>query len=177
MARNDLIPSTYKGDLYVWEKRIITTTDQDVTNNSTRQNSAPSSGPALSLAVTAGDVWFVNFGIVYSGSSATGDYKWAFTTPANTVISGNGWTFSTSDTGTQFTASSPVTGDTLWPSTEQSAGTDASQTKRLLWGQFTALVATTGNIVYTFANAAAAAGRISRTCAGSYMYCRRNSIT
>jgi hypothetical protein len=176
LARNHLIPPTYKDDLLVWEKRIITTTDQDVTDNATRQNSAPSSGPALSLAVVSGEVWIVKFGIIYSGNNTTGDYKWAFTFPANCVVMGTHQHWSVTDTIASANAATAVGGGTLWPTPEIPAGTDAAHTTRLIRGEFTAHCKASGNIVYTFANNSAAAGRTSRTHAGSYMYCRRNSV-
>lgn len=143
--------------------------DQDVTNNATRQNDT-----ALTFAVANGDLLHVEFAIIYSGNNTTGDYKWAFTMPANCVAMGELMEWSTTDAFvTPGGLATAVGGGALWPPAERSCGTDAAFTTRLIQGYFKVLCKAAGNIVFTFANVAAAAGRTSRTHAGSTIRYRK----
>jgi hypothetical protein len=143
--------------------------DQDVTNNAVRQNDT-----ALTFAVANGDLLHVEFAIIYSGNNTTGDYKYAFTLPANCIAMGELMEWSTADAFvTPGGLATAIGGGALWPAAERSIGTDAAHTTRLLQGYFKVLCKAAGNIVFTFANAAAAAGRTSRTHAGSTIRYRK----
>lgn len=148
---------------------ITKSADQDVTNNLTRQNDTE-----LIVPVTNGDLVHILAFIIYSGNNSTGDYKWAFTLPANCVAQGTHHNWSTADAyGSESPAATAIGGGALWPNAEVQSGTDAAHTTRLLTMDFTVLAKATGNIVFTFANASAAAGRTSRTHAGSTLRYRK----
>jgi hypothetical protein len=147
------------GDPYT---EITKGADQDVTNNAVRQNDT-----VLTFAVANGDLIHLLAFIIYSGNNATGDYAWAVAMPATCLAHGEYSHWSTADAFANAHVGTAVGGGAIWPSAAVGSGTDAAFTTRLIVVDLTILCKAAGNIVWTFANFSAAAGRTSRTHAGS----------
>ena len=136
--------------------------DQTVTNNTTLQNDS-----ALSFSVSAGEVWYVQLLLAYSGNNATGDYKCDFTFPSS-----SGWVSYVSD-NTAADAINVSTGIRLAAATNLTSivlGTDAADTPRMMSLQMMLRPTANGTVQFRFANSVAAAGRTSTTRAGSILH-------
>ncbi|HVO86746.1 MAG TPA: hypothetical protein VMT23_03445, partial [Candidatus Binatia bacterium] len=145
---------------------ITKTTAQDVTNSATYANDS-----VLQFPVTGGVTYTVRFYIVYSGSNATGDYKGEFLFPAAIAAKNVSGTYVSTTTADAIQSSAGVLGaTTTFPSGGLSLGTAATVAdQRVFQGTFSFQPNSSGTMNYQFANNAAAAGRISETCAGSYI--------
>lgn len=140
---------------------IVKSANQDVTNNATPQDDTD-----LQFSVVAGGHYMVEINLCYSGNNATGDYKFVLT-PSTGTLNGRMTTASYNST------LSPVVQASLFP-TQITVGTSADLNDLfhiLITASFTASANAT--IKYQFANAAAAAGRTSRTWKGSILKYKR----
>lgn len=146
-----------------WDKYIVKSADQDVTNNATVQNDSE-----LKFAVVSGEVWYVELLLVYSGNNTTGDYKldWGLPTATGT------WSYlgvnTTADailvsTGIRMAAITAL-------AAQVSLGTTANLTdKRVFQGWLMFTAGSSADLQFKFANNSASSGRTSRTCAGSVL--------
>jgi hypothetical protein len=149
-----------------WTQNIQKSADQDVTNNATLQNDTE-----LKFACVSGEVWLVELVLAYSGNDATGDYRLNFGLPT-----ASGWFRYIGDnttgdlillsTGVRFAGLTAFAADIL-------LGTDASQTPRVFFLEMMFRAGGTADCQFKFANAAASAGRISRTEGGSILRARK----
>jgi hypothetical protein len=142
--------------------QVTKASNQDVTNAGLTVDTA------LTFAVTAAKTYAVEFYLVISGSDATGDYIYDFSTSAGTM-SGKG----TQDSLTTADAiqSSVITAAAAADTSDTSVGTSADVTIPIASrGSFAfKQITSSGSFRLRFGNAAAAGGRISRTWAGSYI--------
>lgn len=150
-----------------WTIDIAKSSNQDVTNNATVQNDSE-----LKFAVLNGEIWTGRLELIYAGSDATGDYKFDFGLP--NVF---GWFRYIAD-NTAANAINLSTGirwnNATALAAQVSCGTAADVTaRRVALIEFMFRAAAAGDFQFRFANAAAAAARISRTCAGSRLRARR----
>ena len=117
--------------------------------------------------MTSGDVWYVELFLLYSGNNATGDYKFDFTFPSS-----SGWYRYVGD-NTTANAILVSTGVRMSALTAFAAavacGTDAAHTPRMLKLEMMLRPTADGTCQFRFANNAAAAGRTSRTVAGTVL--------
>lgn len=142
---------------------IVKSANQDVTNNATFQDDTE-----LQFSVVANGHYMVEMNLCYSGNNATGDYVGRFTIGTGT-LNGYGIILSSDQTtprqliGTTFQAQF---------GTYQlvSANIDFLMTSVIYFNFFPSVNAT---FKFQFANAAAAAGRISRTWKGSILKYKR----
>jgi hypothetical protein len=148
-----------------WDTEVVKATDQTVTNNATLQNDTE-----LFAALVSGGVYLIEFFIIYSGNDTTGDYKWQFTGP---WWSFNGGVYT--NPAATMALSTVTAGTTVnaWPSVAVTSGTDISHSKLVITGRLLIVANAASNIQFQFANAAAAAARESRTCAGSRLRIKR----
>ena len=140
---------------------IVKSANEDVTNNATPQDDTD-----LQFSVVAGGHYMVEINLCYSGNNASGDYKFVLT-PSTGTLNGRMTTASYNST------LSPVVQASLFP-TQITVGTSADLDDLfhiLITASFTASANAT--IKYQFANAAAAAGRTSRTWKGSILKYKR----
>lgn len=145
-----------------WSTELTKSVDQSVTSSTTLVDDTE-----LSLIVTAGSIWRLELVILYNGTSATGDYQWAFAVTAGTL---NGWVKvaaadGASDSLQFYGIRVPPSGSPLSSSAATTFGTDASSTKRfaLIEAMFTFSAAAT--LKFKFAQNFASG--TSRTLAGS----------
>jgi hypothetical protein len=149
-----------------WDVNIRKPSDQDVTNNATVQNDT-----ALVFPCVSGELWYVWLLLIFSGNNATGDYKFDFGLPTargtfSYVISDTTADAIQVSTGIQLAAVTAL-------AAQVSCGTDASNTPRVGSMELFFRCGSTADFQFKFANAAASAGRTSRTHAGSLLRARK----
>lgn len=142
---------------------VVKAADQVVTNNATPQDDTE-----LQVAVATNSTYLVEFEIVYSGNSATGDFRWRFSHPTLALArQSNGWYsgFNNSDVSTAVNA---IGSTTQWPTTDAVAGTDAANTISVVKGFYVLRTdSTSGTLKLQFANGTAGGGVTSTCRAGS----------
>lgn len=146
---------------------VVKATNQTVTNNATLQDDTD-----LQFAVTASSVYLIEFYIIYSGNNASGDFKWGLTYPALSLARQSLGFFEVLNSSDAPTAGTVIGSTTLWP-TGFTAGTDAADSKFVLWGKMTLVTNGSGTVKSQFANGTAASGRTSTCYAGSLLRYRK----
>ncbi len=143
--------------------QVTKASNQDVTNNATHQ-----ADTALTFATTATKAYAVEAFLIVSGSDATGDYAFRFGTTAGTLDgTGHCQSVTTADAiqHTILTAAAAATTGSTSVGTRANANIPIAVHCKFHFLQNTSA----GNFRLEFANVSAAAGRISRTWAGSYI--------
>lgn len=147
---------------------IVKSANQDVTNNAT-----PQVDTDLQFSVVANGHYMVELNVCYSGNNTTGDYLWIFAVSAGTM-KGRGIAQYEAATGSPASnqavvaSSVAVTGNNTCG--VSIADLDTLQTTTCMYNFFASSNAT---FSFRFANAAAAAGRTSRTWKGSILRYKR----
>lgn len=153
-----------------WDVEIEAPADRDVTNNAVL--GPTTAHPELKFSCPAGSIWKLELLLLYAGNNAASDFKMDLVLPTAT-----GWfryvgDSSTADailvnTGTRLAAALAMPAISL--------GTDALLTPRtlLLEGMFRAGGAVAADVQLRWANAAAAAARISRVVESSVLRGKR----
>jgi hypothetical protein len=146
---------------------IVKSANQDVTNNAT-----PQIDTDLQFSVVAGGHYMLQMDVCYSGNNTTGDYAFELRVTSGNM-KGQGTIYAYSSAGTitngSFTANSSAVTNTPFVGVNLA---DLDQLQFLqIWFNFTASANATLN--YRFSNAAAAAGRTSRTWKGSILRYKR----
>lgn len=142
---------------------IVKSADQDVTNNGT-----PQTDTELAFDTVTNGIYAVESFLIVSGNNATGDYLFRWNVSANTMDgSGTMISLTTADaiqTAVMIATAAAQTGNI-------SVGTRADLTIPIAVRAWFTFKQNTGNATFRlqFCNAAAAAGRTSRTLAGSWL--------
>jgi len=152
--------------LNAWDVDLTKSADQVVTNNATLQNDSE-----LSFSVNAGETWYVQLLLSYSGNSAAGDYKCDFSFPSASGFFRYVGDNSTADailvsTGVRFAAATNF-------AAAVALGADAANTPRVFELDMMLRPTANGTVQFRFANNNAAAGRTSTTRAGSTLVARK----
>ena len=147
-----------------WDTQIIKSADQDVTNNAT-----PQADSELLFAVVTGGHYLVDFFLRYAGNDTTGDYRGRFSANVSTTMMGHYHYLNASFVST-FTSQNTAA---PFPNTDMICGADSLSAVRNAYMRFILISAANENVVWQFANSAAAGGRTSRTSAGSLLLVRR----
>lgn len=145
---------------------IVKTANQDVTNSATLVNDTD-----LQFSVVAGGHYMIELDICWSGNNVTGGYSYVFGVSAGT-IKGGGVVYTNSAASTLLMNLSA--GGAAAPSARTSAVLNAD-IDYLMTMKICVNVIASANATfkYQFANAAAAAGRTSRTWKGSILRYKR----
>ena len=149
-----------------WDINISKSADQTVTNNATLQNDTE-----LKFNVAAGEVWYVQLLLVYSGNDNNGDFKCNFTFPSSSGwYSFIGWNLPSNgiqvNTGTRLAAVATLPADI-------GMGTSAANEPRSLKVTMMLRPTAAGTVQFQFANNLAGAGRTSTTRAGALLRARK----
>jgi hypothetical protein len=146
---------------------IVKSANQDVTNNATLQNDTD-----LQFSVVAGGHYMMEIDICYSGNNTTGDYQFGLRVSAgNMKGQGNFLAYSAAGSLTNAGLNASSSANTNAPSVGViTADLDMLTFLKIVF-PFTASANATLN--FQFANAAAAAGRTSRTWKGSILKYKR----
>ena len=146
---------------------IVKSANQDVTNNATLQDDTD-----LQFSVVAGGHYMMQMDVCYSGNNTTGDYAFQLRVTAGT-LKGQGTLYSYSSAGAITNAS--LAANSAINTNSPQLGVNVADLDSLqflqIWFNFTASANATLN--YRFANAAAGAGRTSRTWKGSILRYKR----
>lgn len=145
---------------------IVKSVNQDVTDNATVQNDAE-----LLFPVVSGEVWLVWLYLLYAGNHTTGDYRYDFGLP--TVIGWHRYLGDSTGTDTVNFLTNQRLASVTALAAQVICGTDASLTPRTMFHEFMFRANSTANFQFKFANSTAAAGRISRTVAGSLLVAKK----
>lgn len=135
--------------------------DQDVTNAGLTDSNT------LTIATTAGKIYAINAFIIAGGNNTTGDYIFDFAVTGGTMdCTGTEQSVTTADAIQDTTVIATAAADTA----DTSVGTRADASLPIaIRISIACKVSNTTTLKYRFGNAAAAAGRTSRTMAGSYI--------
>lgn len=147
-----------------WDQHIVKAVDQDVTNSVALVDDTE-----LQFAMTAGDIWYVELHLVYSGSSAAVDFKLNFVLP---TVEGwlRGQGLSTGNTAQAQSAALVAAIAT----TDITLGTLASTAaRRHALVEMGFVVGATSTFKVQFANSTAGVGNISRSCIGSLLRAKK----
>lgn len=151
-----------------WDVIVVKPSDQDVTNSNTLTDDT-----ALQLSVASGDVWSVRFEIIYAGTDASADYKYAVVVSSGTMhgFYQSVFTYSFNDAAASGSGATRI-GD-VSATTGLTAGTDGSGGKRI--GTFVAYItfSATGTFKWQFAQSTAVSSTAARTCAGSRLLAKQ----
>jgi hypothetical protein len=146
---------------------IVKSANQDVTNNATLQDDTD-----LQFSVVAGGHYMLQMDVCYSGNNTTGDYSFQLRVTSGNM-KGQGTLYSYSSAGAITNGS--LTANGAINTNSPQLGVNVADLDSLqflqIWFNFTASANATLN--YRFANAAAAAGRTSRTWKGSILKYKR----
>lgn len=144
---------------------IVKSANQDVTNNATFQDDTE-----LQFSVVAGGHYMIEMNVCWSGNNATGDYKMAIAVSAG-LMKGYGLSLQSDTTGIK-TLSTVAGGSASTQATYNVVATDIDflMTSKIY---FNFIASANATCKYQFANAAAGAGRISRTWKGSILQYKR----
>lgn len=150
-----------------WDTTTEQAADQDVTNNTTPQDSTN-----LTIALGANELWLVEAVINYSSNDATTDFKAQM-----------GWSGTAAGTEARgyriYTSTSDADASGFFTTTNNSAigtvnvGGQASHAIRGLIFHFVINTPSTGNIKFQFANVVGGASAVSRLKAGSILRARK----
>jgi hypothetical protein len=149
-----------------WDINISKSADQTVTNNATLQNDTE-----LKFNVAAGEVWYVQLLLVYSGNDNAGDYKCDFSFPSSSGWhSYIGWVPNSNailvSTGIRMAAITNF-------AAAIAVGSSAANEPRPLMIRMMLRPTAAGTVQFRFANNMAGAGRTSTTRAGSLLRARK----
>ena len=146
---------------------IVKSANQDVTNNATLQTDTD-----LQFSVVAGGHYMMELDICYSGNNTTGDYQFGLRVSAgNMKGQGNFLAYSTTGVITNASLAANSAINTNSPQLGVNvADLDSLQFLKIVF-PFTASANAT--LLYQFSNAAAGAGRTSRTWKGSILRYKR----
>jgi hypothetical protein len=144
-----------------WTITVIKSADQDVTNSAVLVNCTD-----LVIAVLSGETWIFQLILLYSGSSASGDFRLNFTFPSSSEIH-RYMNLSTADSGTGSPGVGGVAATAL--SAVITAGTDASDTTRPLLLDLMITAGASGNVQVQFAQFSAVGGTHARVKLGSIL--------
>lgn len=159
-ANNNLAANVADGG--DWTTEVVKSTDQTVSGTTVLQNDTE-----LKLAVQSGEVWLIEFLLVYTCNDAARDFNYNFSFPT-----GSGWyryvsAFNVSDSLAQSTGVQINNGTSQ--GSDLSLGGDAGATKRVHWQQFFLSFSAAGDFQFKFANGLANAGNLCVTKAGSIL--------
>lgn len=146
-----------------WTSSVQTTGDQTVTNSSTLVDSAE-----LVIALSTTSAYLVEFLIIYSGTNAATDFKWQFVVPVGDNAQTVGL-FTHTNTADSAASSSFNGGTNVWPSSAQGSGTDASSTKRVLYGRFMVFTNAASDLKFQFAQNSASPATSATLRTGSML--------
>lgn len=142
-----------------WTTIVTKSADQDVTNAGVTNDTE------LSIAVLAGEKWYFELLLFYSGNNATGDYIADFTFPTASGVA-NWFNITTADGAAQTTKVILIAASV----STQSLGTTATITDiRAAIFSMSLCFTANGTLQYRFGNASVGVGRTSRTNAGSIL--------
>jgi hypothetical protein len=141
--------------------QVTQAADQDVTNASLTDSDT------LTISTTAGKIYAIDAVIIAGGNNATGDYIFDFAVAAGTMdCTGTEQSVTTADAIQSATVIATAAADT----TDTSVGTRADASLPIaIRITLACKVSNTTTLKYRFGNAAASAGRTSRTMAGSFL--------
>lgn len=147
-----------------WDSVITKAADQSVTNSSTLVDDTE-----LQKAVLAGEVWQFELILIYSGDSATADFKWGLVVSAGTMTGTVKYVqLSAADAATDAALSAVA--DTV---VSVSAGADAVDGKRTIWIRATLTFTTNNTFKLQFAQQNITAAKTVKTRIGSVMRCKK----
>ena len=146
---------------------IVKSANQDVTNNATLQNDTD-----LQFSVVAGGHYMIEVDLVASANNITGDYNGRFFVSSGTM-KGNGVITSLNSLAAAAITLQSANGVAQTPAF--TIGSPVADIDHLVSGKIIYSFTASANATfsYQFANAAAAAGRISRTWKGSILKYKR----
>lgn len=149
-----------------WDTEVIKPSDQTVSDATFVDDTA------LQLAVLAAEVWFIEFLILYSGTSATADYR------SQLVVSAGNMTgfvtqqgISTAEAGVTTTVAGIAAASVL----PGSVGTDAASGIRPLIQRVFVRFSANGTFKYQFAQSTLTGSNSVKTCQGSILRARKVS--
>ncbi len=142
-------------------KQVTQSADQDVTNLGLTDSNT------FLITTAAGKIYAIDAFIIAGGSNATGDYIFDFAVAAGTMdCTGTEQSVTTADAIQNTTVIATAAADTA----DTSVGTRADASLPIaIRITLACKVSNATTLKYRFGNAAASAGRISRTMAGSYI--------
>jgi hypothetical protein len=141
--------------------QITQAADQDVTNGGLTDSNT------LTISVAAGKIYAIDAMIIAGGNNTTGDYIFDFAVAAGTMdCTGTELSVTTADAIQSTTIIATAAADTA----DTSVGTRADASLPIaIRISLACKVSNTTTLKYRFGNAAASAGRTSRTMAGSFI--------